>query len=85
MTVGSATLSALGRQRKLLTGAVEKHEAIAMELDDTTEVMRRINEKARWRRICYASIVLLLIVAIGLTWWLKFYVLAPSPPPPGPR
>ena len=82
MIVGSATLSALGRQRRLLVGAVERHEEIALELDGTTEVMERMRKKALWRRCCYAGIVVLLLAAICLAWWLKYDVLATKPPPP---
>ena len=70
-TLGGAILGALHRERKVIEGAVGRHEAVNAELDSSSSVMRRMMRRAAWRRAMYLGIVGLLLAAIILVWWLK--------------
>ena len=70
-TLGGAILSALNVQRRVIEGAVRRHDAVAEELGDSENTMRRMNKKLLMRRLWYFSIIALLIAAIVFVWWLK--------------
>lgn len=72
MTLGSAILSALGGQRRLLERAVGRHDAVILELDDSTMAMQRMNRRMLVRRTMWAGVALLLAVAIVVVWWVRW-------------
>ena len=58
-------------QRRVIEGAVRRHDAVAEELGDSENAMRRMNKKILTRRLWYFSIIAMLIAAIIFVWWLK--------------
>ena len=72
MTIGTAILSTLNGQRRLIEGAVGHHDAVAVELDDSETTMRRMMRRAVWRRVKLGILASLLMAAILYVWWLKW-------------
>ena len=72
VTVGTAILSALNGQRRLLERAVGRHAAVIGELDDTTTAMQRMNRRLNRRRLFWLGVAATLLAAIIFVWWLRW-------------
>ena len=67
-------LGVLHSQRRSLEGAVERQAQAASELEQTSNILQRMWQSVKRKRLFYYSIAALLFGAIVLVLWLKMAV-----------
>ena len=72
--IGTAVLGVLHSQRRSLEGAVDRQAQAANELEQTSNIMQRMWQMVKRKRLLYYSIAALLFGAIVLVLWLKLAV-----------